>query len=67
MLIILTKSFFIDFFITTLIGTGFFAIVELMNVDDPNSRYFVHSIVSRFNELRFCHSNVRASKREKRI
>ena len=67
MLIILTKSFFIDFFITTLIGTGFFAIGELMNVDDPNSRYFVHSIVSRFNELRFCHSNARANKIEDQI
>ena len=64
MLIILTKSFLS---ITTLIGTGFLLSVNSTNVDDPNSSYFEHSIVSRFNELRFCHSNARANKRENQI
>lgn len=63
----LNRVFFIDFFYYYTYWERVFVIGELMNVDDPNSRYFVHPIVSRFNELRFCHSNVRASKREKRI
>ena len=40
---------------------------ELTIVDDPKSSYFEHSVVSRFNELRFCHSNARAKKGEKQI
>lgn len=43
------------------------AIGELTIVDDPNSSYFEHSVVSRFNELRFCHSNARANKIENQI
>ena len=63
---ILTKEYLI--FITTLTYRDrVFAIGELKNVDDPNSSYFEHSIISLFNELRFCHSNARANKREKQI
>ena len=62
MQIILTKrDFFIDFFITTLIGKGFLLSVN-SSVDDPNSNYFEYSFVSRFNELRFCHPNARVNK-----
>ena len=63
MLIILSKSFFIYYAYRDRV----FAIGELTIVDDPNSSYFEYSVVSRFNELRFYHSNARANKIENQI
>ena len=62
MLIILTEFFYYYAY-----RDRVFAIGELTIVDDPNSRYFEYSVVSRFNELRFYHSNARANKIENQI
>ena len=67
MLIILTKRVIYRFFYYHTYRDKVFAIGEIKNVDDPNSSYFEHSIVLLLNELRFCHTNARANKREKQI